>query len=386
MHFRTAQSLSARSVPGAPPASFAPTILQSLWLKLFALRVHIFPRPPHVVMSTDIRLLEQQRSSAKATGSHLTRLLKKARSREYACMRREEETAARRRRVGLAILASRPEGSVVLKGFLRAELVAESDERVDKEYEDIVDVFLQMSPDAIVGLTEPIAAEAQADLRAAIDFAVKWELRAWTSLQNRDKGVAPSVATMLQKKRKLSGDLSRSVGMAPRSEAGLKGRYKWLSTWRKSWKMPKGSFKHVDMPSVVDMRRKVRTGPGRRMPAATVFLPAESFCGPLFRRQNERRGRHSPHKNRGRKTAPILGGDSRNLVRLGDRFRPPSFKNRSGLGCISGDRPASQGHRDVAVVQLVLVADSRGQNCVAFEHGRDSMLLVLRQRRWSPSR
>ena len=72
-------------------------------------------------------------------------------------------------------------------GFMQAELVAEPEERVDTEYEHIVEVFLEMSPEAIVGLTEPIAAEAQADLQAAIEFAVKWELHAWTSLQNRRK-------------------------------------------------------------------------------------------------------------------------------------------------------------------------------------------------------
>ena len=212
-------------------------------------------------MTTDIRLLQQQKSSAKAEASHFARLLKNARARQCYEMRREEERTARRRRVGLAILASRPEGTAVLKGFLRAELVAEPEERADTEYEDIVEVFLQMSPEAILGLTEPIAAEAQADLRAAIDFALKWELRAWTSLQNRSKGVAPSVASLLQKKRKLSCDLRRSVGMAPKAEGGVQARYKWLSAWRRSWKMPKGCFRHLDMPSVVDMREKVRTGP-----------------------------------------------------------------------------------------------------------------------------
>ena len=70
-------------------------------------------------------------------------------------------------------------------------------------------VFLQMSPEATLGPAEPIAAEAQAHLRAAIDFALKWELCASTSLQNRSKGLAPSVASLVQKKRTLSCDLRR---------------------------------------------------------------------------------------------------------------------------------------------------------------------------------
>ena len=62
--------------------------------------------------------------------------------------------------------------------------------------------MLEMSPETIVALTELIAAQAQAHLQSAIEFAVKWELHAWTSLQIRTKEVAPSAATLLEKKRK----------------------------------------------------------------------------------------------------------------------------------------------------------------------------------------
>ena len=208
-------------------------------------------------MDREIQSLEDQKSAAKADVKHLARLLKKARAQLSYEARREEEKTARRRRVGLAILASRPEGTRILKEFLQTELESEAEERADAEYEDVVDRFLHMDPDAIVGLTEPIAAEAQNDLQVAIDFAVKWELREWTSLQNRNKGVAPSVATLLERKRKLTCDLHEAVGLGPTAETGRRARYKWVQTWRRTWKMPKGCFKHVDMPSVVDMRRKV---------------------------------------------------------------------------------------------------------------------------------
>ena len=219
------------------------------------------PGPCHVVMSSEVKLLEKQRSSVKAEASNLARLLKKARARQCYEMRREEERTAWRRRVGLAILASRPEGNAMLTDFLRTELVSEEDERVEKECDDIVEVFLRMDSDAIVGLTEPIAAEAKSDLQAALDFAVKWELREWTSFQNRNKGVAPSVATLLERKRTLTCDMRGSVDMLPTRETGRDAAYKWLGRWRRSWKMPKGCFKHVDMPSVVDMRRKVPAWP-----------------------------------------------------------------------------------------------------------------------------
>ena len=250
-----------RSVPCAVPFHRALTFRQSLWLKLFALRVRFRPGPYRVAMSTEMKLLEKQKSSAKADASHLARLLKKARAQLCYETRREKERTARRRRVGLAILASRPEGTAILKEFLRTELVSEPEERADTEYEDIVEKFLQVDPDAIVGLTEPIAAEAQRDLQVAIDFGVKWELREWTPLQDRNKGVAPSAATLLERKRKRTCDLHESVGMEPTPETGRRARYEWVQTWRRSWKMPKGCFKHVDMPSVVDMRRKVWAWP-----------------------------------------------------------------------------------------------------------------------------
>ena len=224
-------------------------------------------------MSNETKLLEKRKAAVKADASNLARLLKNARRRQCYEVRREEERIAKRRRVGLAILASRPEGSTMLKEFLRTELTSELEERVDKECEDIEDEFLLMDPDAIVGLTEPIAAEAKSDLQAAIDFAVKWELREWTSLQNRHKGVAPSVASLLERKRTLTSDLRRSVGVPLPRVIGRCGRYKWLQRWRRSWKMPKGCFKHVDMPSVVDMRRKVPTWPwsARCQPPLLLF-------------------------------------------------------------------------------------------------------------------
>ena len=179
----------------------------------------------------------------------------------------ESKKNARRRRIGLAILASTADGTAMLKEYLRAELVSEPEERIENEGEEIVQEFLQMDPDAVVTLTEPTDAESRSDLQVALDFAVKWDLREWTSLQNRSKGVAPSVAILLERKRKLSSDLHASVGMAPTKETGRRARYKWLQAWRQRWKMPKGSFKHQDMPSVVDMRRKVgldRTPPESR--------------------------------------------------------------------------------------------------------------------------
>ena len=208
-------------------------------------------------MDRKIKLLEKQKSSAKAEAAHLARALKNAREKLRYEARREEERTARRRRVGVAILASNPEGNTILKDFLRTELMSEPEERVALEYEGIVDKFLQMTPEAIVSVTEPIAVDAQKDLQVAIDFAVKWELREWTTFQNRKKGVAPSVATLMERKRKLTCDLHESVGMEPTPEVGWRSRYKWIETWRRRWKMPKGSFKQVDMPSVDDMRRKV---------------------------------------------------------------------------------------------------------------------------------
>ena len=108
----------ASRFPRAPPSSFR----QPFWLKLFARCARLSLLANSVAMPTDIELLEQRRRSAKAETERLARVLKNARARGCYEVRREEEGAATRRRIGLAILASRPEGAAVLKSFVEAEL------------------------------------------------------------------------------------------------------------------------------------------------------------------------------------------------------------------------------------------------------------------------
>ena len=143
-------------------------------------------------MSTDIASLQEQRQKAKEESQRLVRSLKRKR-RELVCLtRRSKEDKARRRGVGLRILAIAPDSTVSLQQFLKTELSAESQECIDLEHEDIVAEFLAISFEAVSALVEPIAAEATTELQAAVDFAVKSELHSWTSLQNLSKGVLPT--------------------------------------------------------------------------------------------------------------------------------------------------------------------------------------------------
>ena len=62
-------------------------------------------------MGREMQALEDHKAAAKADVKHLARLLKKARAELSYEARREEEKTARWRRVGSALLASRPEGT-----------------------------------------------------------------------------------------------------------------------------------------------------------------------------------------------------------------------------------------------------------------------------------
>ena len=128
------------------------------------------------------------------------------------------------REVGLRILAIAPDGITALKRFLKTEHHAEPEEQTDAAYELIVQEFLERSLEEIVALAEPIAADAKAYFEAAQDIVVKSELFSWTSSQNITKGVAPSVATLLEKKQKFRSSIAQNNWHDTESRGSTMGR------------------------------------------------------------------------------------------------------------------------------------------------------------------
>ena len=211
-------------------------------------------------MSSGVASLQEQRRLAKEEAKRLTRLLKQSREQQVSSSRKAARDKARWRAVGLRILAIMPDGTAPLQRYLTMQLSGESQESIDSEYEDIVQRFLGMTPEAISALAEPIAAEATVELQAAFDFAVKSKLHSWTTLQNVSKGVAPTVATLLNERMRLTSSVVQNAGLPQREERSRSANYKWLSRWRRHWGMPKGRFAHQDMPTVAEMRAKARAG------------------------------------------------------------------------------------------------------------------------------
>ena len=211
-------------------------------------------------MPSSVASLQEQRRVANEDAKRLTRLLKRSREQQASSSRKAAKDKARRRAVGLRILAVTPDGTAPLQRYLTMQLTGESQESIDAEYEDIVRHFLEMTPEAISVLAEPIAAETPVELQEAVDFAVKWELHSWTALQNVSKGVAPTVATLLNERKRLCGSVVQTVGLPQRKENSRSASYKWLTRWRRRWGMPKGRFAHQDKPTVAEMRAKARAG------------------------------------------------------------------------------------------------------------------------------
>ena len=169
-------------------------------------------------MSSCVASLQEQRRLANEEAKRLTRLLKQSRAQQVSSSRKAAEDGARRRAVGLRILAVTPDGTAPLQRYLKMQLSGESQESIDSEYEDIVQRFLGMTPEAISVLAEPIAAETPVELQEALDFAVKWELHSWTERQNVSKGVAPTVATLLNERKRLCGSVVQTVGLPQSKE------------------------------------------------------------------------------------------------------------------------------------------------------------------------
>ena len=226
-------------------------------------------------MSSSVASLQEHRRRANEDAKRLTRLLKQSREKQLSSSRKAAKDKARWRAVGLRILAVTPDGTAPLQHYLKMQLSGESQESIDSEYEDIVQRFLGVTPEAIGDLAEPIAAETPVELQAALDFAVKWELHSWTALQNVRKGVAPTVATLLNERKRLCGSVVQSVDLPQRKENSRWASYKWLTRWRRHWGMPKGRFGHQDMPTVAEMRAKARAGSSSVntwSPNGSVFL------------------------------------------------------------------------------------------------------------------
>ena len=126
--------------------------------------------------------------------------------------------------------------------YLKSELSAESELVADSEYEEISKEFLALSPAAVNALTDHTDATRCPDLQQAIDWTIKSELHAWTSFQNLAKGIAPTAGAMIRQRQELQSRVMQPLEAHQPRSTKRSATYKWLSSWRRTWAMPIGTF------------------------------------------------------------------------------------------------------------------------------------------------
>ena len=144
---------------------------------------------------------------------------------------------------------------------------------------DIVDEFISLDINTIVHMLEPIAHRDKGLLQEAKAAITQCDLHMWVCEQNIQKGLAPTVGALLRQRHRLSEKVGESISDEP--IATSKGRwasYKWISRWRKNWKLPKGKIQDRDAPTPAEMTEKVRVAQFRSKHKTPQLLATAGFC------------------------------------------------------------------------------------------------------------
>ena len=123
---------------------------------------------------------------------------------------------------------------------------------------DIVDELISLDIDTIVHMVEPIAHRDKGLLQEAKAAITQCDLHLWVCEQNIQKELALTVGALLRQRHRLSEKVGESNSDEP--IAASKGRwasYKWISRWRKNWKLPKGKIQDRDALIPSEMTEKV---------------------------------------------------------------------------------------------------------------------------------
>ena len=210
-------------------------------------------------MSSAVKVLEVQLREAKAESRLVSAKLRAQKKSEKCRKQREEARSLRLRQVGFRILALAKDEQKALEKWLSFKLPAlQPDERY-RLMNDMVDEFISLDIDTIIHMVEPIAHRDKGLLQEAKAAITQCDLHLWVCEQNIQKGLAPTVGALLQQRHRLSERVGESMSDEP--IAASKGRwasYKWISRWRKNWKLPKGKIQDRDAPTPSEMTEKVR--------------------------------------------------------------------------------------------------------------------------------
>ena len=122
---------------------------------------------------------------------------------------------------------------------------------------NILDEFTALEIDDIVRMLEPTAHSDKVLLEKVKAEIAKFELHSWVCRQNVEKGLAPTVGALIQQRGGKGAKVEGVVSYEPSRSRSRWASYKWISRWRKKWRMPKAKIQDRDSPTPSEMREKV---------------------------------------------------------------------------------------------------------------------------------
>ena len=106
-------------------------------------------------------------------------------------------------------------------------------------------------------MLEPTAHSDKVLLEKAKADIAKFELHSWVCRQNVERGLAPTVGALIQQWDGKGAKVEGVVSYEPSRSRSRWASYKWISRWRKKWRMPKAKIQDRDSPTPSEMREKV---------------------------------------------------------------------------------------------------------------------------------
>jgi hypothetical protein len=138
----------------------------------------------------------------------------------------------------------------------------------EKDEEELValveDLFLQVDESELAMLTDEDDPSDIGAMRGALPYVEEWRLKTWTEQLNREKGVAPSLASILAQAERQRLQLPDAVRPpAHGTNAEVRARV-WAGAWRRRWGGRYGRLSFREDISLDEMRNKaVRTAQTR---------------------------------------------------------------------------------------------------------------------------
>jgi len=128
----------------------------------------------------------------------------------------------------------------------------------DELIELVENQFLEVDVCQLTSLCDVAAPADAGAMRAAVAILEEWRLAQWVVGLNREKGVAPSTQSVLQ--RCEEGRLRWPADVRPPSNAtAAEGKGKeWARRWRSRWGLRHAALRVRDTMSPEEMREKVR--------------------------------------------------------------------------------------------------------------------------------